>query len=353
MALLETLQDSNIIDLNSLGEKRAAGKLAVSLSHHLPEPILTNEEIASWGLKTFNGKPFNAEAIYGKLGVMRRHIATSKNSTGEMAIKAAEKVIDEVGTKINAVFFSASYPEDLDPLEAVIKKFKLKPEYMSMCHAACSGFALVLAHIHLRREQFWKKRILVVTSDKQSDKVLDLRYETDPSFSQAMLGDGAAAFSFVLGEGFDILDFATDYKYSETIRMPIEYAFCNRYPTIIRYVPPSPDGKFRMDGAKVYEEAVDTVSKQIPRLLEKAKMPEKKVNLTITHQASLKVLRGIAKRLPNLTFARDLDDANLASTSIPVALGKAFRCNLLKTSDTAAISGFGAGFNSTSVILKF
>lgn len=326
--------------------------MAIEIQSYTPGSILTNEEIASWGIIS-NGKLLTPQAIFEKTGVRRRFIAGKDETVLDMAIRAVQGL--QTPPSPDMVFFSTSYPDGVNNVAQVIERFNLQPDGCLNVHAACSGFGLALPFISERDDRFRKNQILVISSEKYSPTIVDLRSgQTDPSLAQTIFSDGATAMSFRVGEDIEILN-SSNHTFprnaSDCLRMPINYDLV-RHPALVANIPPSTNGLFWMDGIGVYGAIRAALPDLIIDSIRGAKIDPKQIRVVIPHQASRHMIDTLAKGLPFLDFYRDLEDGNWSSASIPKALAKAFGEGAIGKGDKLVLASFGAGLLASIAVIQ-
>lgn len=330
---------------------------------YYPETILTNEEIESWSVKTSSGKLLTAEAIFKKTGVERRFIAAEDETVYSMGIKAAKPIVEKFGGFFDFIIFTTTYPTG-EHLSARLSKSlgRLLPNTLDV-HAACSGFVYALSYIKERKDWFASKRVLIVSSEKLSPTLPNLKNgEEDHSLSQTIFSDGAVALSFIYGKNLKVLavkNYAFPFlEEAEALKMPIDYDLILKSSNFsnVKYFwsLPSISGRVEMKGKTVYKATVGKVPELITDTILAAGLEFSDISLVIPHQASKHMLDGIAGRLPpNLTgkMVYDLADGNFSSASIPKALMKVQNEGRLKFGDKIVLASVGAGlFASVAVV---
>ena len=105
-------------------------------------------------------------------------------------------------------------------------------------------------------------------------------------------------------------------------------------------------GYVTMDGRSVYKFAVKTVPAAIKQLLEETGWNGDDVSLYLLHQANIRIIESVAKRLkqPMEKFPVNLQECgNISAASVPILLDKVRKDGMIKTEDKIILSGFGAG----------
>lgn len=111
-----------------------------------------------------------------------------------------------------------------------------------------------------------------------------------------------------------------------------------------------------MNGKKVYTFATREVPTVIEEALDAAGMTVDDVDWLLLHQANIRIMETVAKRLgmPMDKVITNLSEyGNTSAASIPLALDEAVRSGQVKKGDVIACAGFGAGLSWGSAILRW
>jgi 3-oxoacyl-[acyl-carrier-protein] synthase-3 len=110
-----------------------------------------------------------------------------------------------------------------------------------------------------------------------------------------------------------------------------------------------------MNGQEVYKFATRQVPVCINKALENAKLSAEDVDLFVLHQANVRIIESVAKRLKQdiSKFPMNLERVgNMSSATIPVLLDELNRGGKINEGDRLVLSGFGAGLTyGASVIV--
>lgn len=90
--------------------------------------------------------------------------------------------------------------------------------------------------------------------------------------------------------------------------------------------------------------------------LEEADMTADDIDWLLLHQANIRIMEVVAKRLkvPKEKIITNLADyGNTSAGSIPIALSEAVQSGQVKKGDIIACAGFGAGLSWGSAILRW
>ncbi|MBO4292506.1 MAG: ketoacyl-ACP synthase III [Lachnospiraceae bacterium] len=290
----------------------------------LPGRILTNAELETM-VETSD------EWIRERTGIRERRIA-DKDTVASLASDACRKALESAGKKpedVDLILVATCSPEKLLPccgcqIQGILGATR------AVCfdlNAACSGFlfALETAYAYIRSGVY--QNALVVGSEVLS-KLVDWKDRG----SCILFGDGAGAVfveSAPEGEGMLGMVQGSDGFQGQVLSCGI-----------------ASDEFIQMDGREVYKFATRQVPACIEKVLEMTGLEAGEIDHYILHQANLRILETIAKRL-NISMEKiavNLDRVgNTSSAAIPVLLDEAVKKKLIKKGDKIVLSGFGAG----------
>lgn len=111
-----------------------------------------------------------------------------------------------------------------------------------------------------------------------------------------------------------------------------------------------------MNGKEVYKFATREVPRVLTEALEEAGMEVDDVDWLLLHQANIRIMEVVAKRLgiPMEKVITNLASyGNTSAGSIPIAFDEAVRSGKVKKGDVVACSGFGAGLSWGAAIFKW
>ena len=115
-------------------------------------------------------------------------------------------------------------------------------------------------------------------------------------------------------------------------------------------------GNIYMDGQDVFKFAVRAVPKTLAVSLADAGLQGNQIDWLVMHQANKRILDAAAKKLalPDERVVSNLAEyGNTSAASIPIALDEAVRGGSIKSGDTLALAGFGAGLTWASAIVRW
>ena len=115
-------------------------------------------------------------------------------------------------------------------------------------------------------------------------------------------------------------------------------------------------GKLAMNGQEVYKFATREVPRVLKEALEAAELTVDDVDHLLLHQANIRIMDVVAKRL-GIPFDKVITNlssyGNTSAASIPIALDEAVRSGKVKKGDVIACAGFGAGLSWGAAIMRW
>lgn len=262
-----------------------------------------------------------------------------------MARKAAKQLILKTGVDpdtIDAVIVATTTPDYIHPSTAsiVLGKLNLKNAFAFDFSAACCGFmyAFDVACSMIQSGRY--KRIIVIGADKMSSITDYQDRATCPLFGD---GAGAVMVEGTTEEGVGLVDsyFRTDGKGLPFLHIKAGGSVC----------PPS---RFTVDhrlhytyqeGRTVFRYAVTAMSSDCELLMKKNNLTNDDITWVIPHQANLRIIEAVAKRL-NMPMEKVLVSirhyGNTSAACMPLVMWDYEKD--LKKGDNVIFTAFGAGF---------
>jgi len=111
-----------------------------------------------------------------------------------------------------------------------------------------------------------------------------------------------------------------------------------------------------MNGKEVYKFATTCVPEVLKEALDNAGLTADDVDWLLLHQANIRIMETVAKKLgiPMEKVITNLAEyGNTSAGSIPLALNEAVKAGKVKPGDVIACAGFGAGLSWGSAIIRW
>jgi len=111
-----------------------------------------------------------------------------------------------------------------------------------------------------------------------------------------------------------------------------------------------------MVGQDVFKYAVRALSSASLTALESSGISKEEISWVVPHQANLRILDAVAKRvgIPIERFVLNISKyGNTSSASIPIALDEARRAGTIRDGDSVLMTALGGGFAWGSAVVRF
>lgn len=318
-----------------------------------PEGILTNDALAK-RVETSN------EWILERTGIRERHISDPNNENecnSSLGLAAAKRAMEMAGKKpedIDQILYATCTPDTLIPSTAcwLQKKLGATNAWAMDLNAACSGFvfALSTADQFIRSGQV--KTSLVIGAD-----VLSSFTNWQDRTSCILFGDGAGA-AIVEQAPVDspqrILSshLKTDGNLWELFHLPAGGSRMEVTPEVIA----QSLHKMQMKGKEIFKSAVRTLAEYAVEAVEANQLTLNDVDWFVPHQANLRIIEAVAKRLgvPMEKVLVNIDRfGNTSSATVPTAFDEAVRDGRVKKGQIVLFDVFGAGLTYGSILLRW
>ncbi|MBF0876347.1 ketoacyl-ACP synthase III [Gluconobacter cerevisiae] len=309
---------------------------------YLPRDVVTNDDLAlKYGIETSD------EWIRTRTGIAQRHIASGDETTASMAAEAARQALEYAGveaSEVDAVLVATATPDQVFPAVAVQVQALLgmTTGFGFDLSAACSGFVYALATARALMQAGQAKKILVIGSEVFS-RLLDW---TDRS-TCVLFGDGAGAVLLEASsdgeEGILSTHLHSDGRTGDILYVD-GAAGCA-----------STTQQLRMQGREVFRHAVVKLSQAVDEALEANGLTGQDIQWMVPHQANLRIIEGMAKKLalPSERVVVTVDrHANTSAASIPLALNEAVRDGRIQKGDLVLMEALGGGLTWGSALVR-
>lgn len=324
-----------------------------AIAYYLPEKVVTNEQLVE------EFPEWSVDKIAKKVGINERHIAADDETAGDMAFKAAEKLIVENGidkSTIDFVLLCTQSPDYFLPSTSCIIQHKLG--LSTKCGAfdfnlGCSGYEYGLAMAKSLIVSGIAKNILLLTAETYNKHI----HPKDKG-NRTIFGDGASA-SLISKEGFArIGEFVLGTDGSGYDRLIHKTGAMRHYERLNDFHedengnPLSSDHLF-MDGKAIFDFTSDVVPPMIEETLQKNNLTSDDVDLYVFHQANkymINYLRKLMEIDKDKFYVYMETVGNTVSSTIPIALCEAQKEE--KLYGNVVLAGFGVGLSYGAVVLE-
>ncbi len=306
---------------------------------YLPERQLTNVELESM-LETTD------EWIVARTGISSRRIVAEHETTSYMACAAAKSALESSGVDANEVdliLVATCTPDFFFPSTAchVQKALNIsRPIPAFDISAACSGFVYAMDIAKQYISTGAARHVVVIGSERMS-KALDW----DDRSTCILFGDGAGAVVLSASENPGILGSV------------LHSAFDND--NLLTYANGASDDKkstIDMRGHEVFKLAVNIMGDIVDEILAASKLQKSDITWLVPHQANIRIIQAIAKKL-SLPMSQVIvtveNHGNTSAASIPLALDLSVREQRIKRGDLLLLESFGGGMTWGAMVLRY
>jgi 3-oxoacyl-[acyl-carrier-protein] synthase-3 len=296
----------------------------LGLGHYRPGNVITNDDLVERGVDT------NDEWIRSRVGIAERRWADPNETVVEMGEQAASKAMASSGVS----------PEDVDlvlvatctmstPVPAAAPQIAHRLGIPSPgafdVNTGCSGFVYALNAASAAVLTGQARYVLVVASERFSGW-LDMADRT----TCIILADGAGAALVGPADnpGLGPVVWGSDGEQFDTVAIDEG----TRY--------------FRQEGQAVYRWATGQMAHVAVAACERAGVALEDIAAFVPHQANLRIIDALAKRigLPNAVIARDIvTSGNTSAATIPIALSRMVEAGEIQSGAPVLLLGFGSG----------
>ncbi len=315
---------------------------------YVPERILTNADLEKI-------VDTSDEWITTRTGIKERRIAADGEAVSDMSLRAAQRAIEDAGLTpqdldmIMVGTFTADMPL---PTAACLLQEKLGVSHIPAFDlaAACTGFLYCLAIAKQFVVTGVYKNILIVGADKLSA----FTDWTDRN-TCVLFGDGAgAAIVSSDGDGPEIGSFylGAEGKLAELVHVPIGGSL---RPVTKENI--GGHGQYiKMAGRELFKNAVQKTEEAVRKTLESEGIGLDEVKCIVPHQANIRILQAIARKLGvpmDKLYSNVEKYGNTSAAATPICFDEFVRNTDLVPGDKVLLVAFGGGFTYASCMVKW
>lgn len=299
----------------------------------------------------------NDEWISSRTGIKERRISDGQD-TSELAIEASKAAIASANIdakEIELIIVATSSADNVFPNTASLVQLGINADN-AVCYdlsAACSGFLFALNTAHAFIKSGIYKKALVIGSEVMSKTI-----DWNDRGTCVLFGDGAGA-AVVASDEIGVEEIAMHSDGTKGNVLLCEDRKVGNFLTKTAMEKEMADASYgfiKMEGQEVFRFAVKQVPQCIIEVLEKSKTNIDEVKYFVLHQANIRIIQSVAKRL-NVDiekFPTNLElYGNTSAASIPILLDEMNRDGMLQKGDKIVISGFGAGLSWGATLLTW
>jgi 3-oxoacyl-[acyl-carrier-protein] synthase III len=308
------------------------GARILGLGSSQPDNVVTNDDLAQ-------RMDTNDQWIQERVGIRSRRIAEEGTLLVDMAVEAGSRAVKDAGltpAEIDTVIVATCTMPNPIPNAAAQAADRIgitAPGAFDL-NAACAGFCFGIGTAADLVRGGSAKNVLVIGAEKLSDW-LDW---TDRS-TAIIFADGAGAA--VVGPAADESSVGVG---------PLAWGSAGDMAQTIHINPET--SALYQEGQAVFRWATTKIAPVALRAIELAGLTPADIDVFVPHQANLRIVDAVAKRLRKEGAREDMvvaDDimysGNTSSASIPLAMDHMRADGRLRSGDTVLLVGFGAGLS--------
>lgn len=310
------------------------GSKIVGLGHYRPDRVVTNHDLAQI-------MDTDDEWIRARVGIAERRFAAADESVASMGAQAGAKALAEAGLtpeQIDTVITATCSVDSPAPHAStqIANLLGIHAPGAFDINAACAGFCYALAAADQAVRTGASRNVLVVGSEKLTDWT-----KPDDRATAIIFADGAGAVvvSATDEPGIGPVQWGSDENHTQTIRIE------------------GRNGHFIQEGQTVFRWATTAIAPVAIRAARAAGLELSDIDVLVTHQANLRIIDAIAKKIvkeggrDDLKVGRDIvTTGNTSSASIPIALDRMRAAGEVRSGDVVLSVAFGAGLTYASQV---
>ena len=300
------------------------------------------------------------EWIRERTGIATRRVSDVTNKAEQnsgLGYQAALKAMEMAGKKpedIDGILYATCTPDTLIPSTAcwLQDRLRTKNAWAVDLNAACSGFVFGTSIANSQIQTGMAKTILVVGTD-----VVTAFLNWEDRNSCILFGDGSGAAIIErcdINEPRRILSthLGSDGSLWELFFMPAGGSNMEVTPEVHA----QKLDKMQMKGKEIFKVAVRTLADYAVKALEANNVKLEEVDWMIPHQANLRIIEAVAKRLdfPMEKVLVNIDRfGNTSAATVPTAFDEAVRDGRIKPGQLILMDVFGAGLTYGSILMRW
>lgn len=315
---------------------------------YVPKKVLTNHDLTKMVDTT-------DEWIFERTGIKERHICERGQSTSDLAYEASMRALKAAGIgpqDLDVIIVGTLTPDSAMPSLGCVLQAKLHAAKAAAfdVYAACSGFLYGLSIADAFIRSGMHQTILVVGAEALS------RYTDWTDRTTCVLwgdGAGAAVVQRHAGKrGIQSTHLHSDGSYGDLLHIPGGgAAHPATHDTVERR-----QHYIKMKGNETFKIAVRALEDVVQEALDHNKVRPEDIDLLVPHQANLRIIQAMAKRL-NMPMEKVVltihKYGNTSAASIPMALDEAVRDGRIKENDLILLEAFGGGLTWASALVRW
>jgi 3-oxoacyl-[acyl-carrier-protein] synthase III len=312
---------------------------------YLPEKILTNADLERL-------VDTSDEWIRSRTGIERRHVVVEGETTTDLAEHAARRAMEAAGVSaadVDLICVGTTTPDLVFPNVGTLLQERLGIHHgcpAFSLEAACTSFMYALS-VADKFVRLGESKCALVVGAETLTRIVDW----NDRGTCVLFADGAGAVVLEPSAEPGIIStrLHSDGRYKDLLMYPdgVSKGF-----HLVR------EGKaaVQMKGNEVYKVAVNTLGQLVTETLSANALSKSDLDWLIPHQANIRIIEAIARRL-DLPMERVIvtiaDHGNTSAASVPLALDTGVRDGRVKRGQLLLLEAFGGGFTWGSALIRY
>ena len=315
---------------------------------YAPSRVVTNFDLAKFVDTT-------DEWISSRTGIKERRFASDGENTSSMSVRAARMALDRAKLRpqdVQMVIVGTCSPDYLFPATACIVQSEIGATRAGAfdVEAACTSFVTALGVAKGLISSGTVQNVLVIGAETLS-RLLNFKDRT----TCVLFGDGAGAVVVEASNASVGVESVVLHSEGSKGDLLMVKAGASRVPATKETVEQG-QHFITMQGGEVFKLAVKSMADAAEEALREAGLGLDDIAIMIPHQANLRIIDGVAKRLHfpmEKVFVNIQRYGNTSAASIPIAIAEAAHQGRLRRGDKVLLVAFGGGFTWGASVLEW
>ncbi len=314
----------------------------------VPQRVVTNNDLAAI-------MDTSDEWIRTRTGIVERRVVSDGECTSTLAVQAGHQALAcarIAPEQIDLVILATCTPDRIFPATAsrVQAELNIPNAGAFDLNAACSGFVYGLSVATSMIRSGASQSVLLIGVD-----IFTHLLNWNDRNTSVLFGDGAGAVVLQQCEQPRGLLVGKLGSWGQGEQLMVAKAGGTCQPLTPELIEQG-QHFVSMNGREIYKHAIREMSESALYVIRASGLTIADINLVIPHQANLRIIEGMARRLgiPLDRVVVNLDRyGNTSAASVPIALCEAAEQGRLHTDDYVLLTAFGGGLTWASAIVRW
>ena len=315
---------------------------------YAPSRVVTNFDLAKF-------VDTNDEWIASRTGIKERRFASDGETTSSLSVRAGRMALERAKLRpqdVQLVIVGTCSPDYLFPATACLVQSELGATRAGAfdVEAACTSFVTALGIARGMIMSGTVQNALVIGAETLS-RFLNFKDRT----TCVLFGDGAGAVVVEASNASVGIESVVLHSEGAKGELLMVRAGGARVPASQQTLEAG-QHFITMQGGEVFKLAVKSMADAAEEALVEAGLGLNDISIMIPHQANLRIIEGVAKRLHfpmDKVFVNIQRYGNTSAASVPIAIAEAAASGRLRRGDKVLLVAFGGGFTWGAAVLEW